>query len=898
MVLSEETRRLAGREFAYEDLGVKSLKGVQTPLQVYRVIGERPRASRFEAAAGPSLTPLVGREEELALLSRRWEQARAGEGQVVLISGEAGIGKSRLAHTLRERVAHEPRHCVQYQCSPYYRNSPFYPLMVQVERAAQFARDDTPGEKLAKLEAVLFESTEARDDVVPLVAALMSIPTGDRYPALTLSAQQQRAKTINVLADYVVGLARHQPLCVIIEDVHWSDPTTLEVLDAVVNRALDLRVLVVLTARPEFDAGRQLKTHFTVLTLNRLSLSQSAAMVEQLTVGGELCPVTREDIIAKADGIPLFIEEVTRAVVEVGRGHEDAGRDWLTGSLPREIPSTLQGLLMARLDRLGSVEEVAQLGAALGREFTYERLAAVAGWRDADLQEALDQLVESGLLFRHGHAPECSYRFKHALVQDAAYGSLLKRERQQLHTGIAQVMKDQFPTQVESEPELLAHHYTEAGLVEQAIGYWQRAGQRASERSAYQETLSHLRTGLRLLQSLPETLARHQQELPLQLALGAASLVVRGHGAAEVEAAYTRARVLCQQLGDTPEVFSVLLGLWRFWVAQPDYPLARQLGEDLLALAERRDETPLYVAAHYALGFTYTCLGELLPAYRQLEAGIARYTPAHRHFPLFRAGHDPGVACRAYAGCMLWQLGYPDQALARAHDALALASELDHPFSDAHAFLMAAIVCQFRREEPDVYAHTEAAIALSIEQGFTLWLAASTFFRGWALTTRGQRKEGLRQMHQGLTAWRATGAESIVPFFLALLAEAYGHVEQVKEGLDTLKEGWEVMEHTGEHLWKAELYRLKGALLLKQAVSDASQAEACFHEALSIARHQQAKSLELRTATSLARLWQHQDKRQEAYDLLTPVYEWFTEGFETADLQDAKRLLEELNAEI
>lgn len=549
---------------------------------------------------------------------------------------------------------------------------------------------------------------------------------------------------------------------------------------------------------------------------------------------------------------------------------------------------------MARLDRLGAAKEIAQWGSVLGREFGYEMIEAVTPTDAVDVQAGLAQLVSAGLLYQRGRASQATYLFKHALIQDAAYASLPRSTRQQAHGQIAQLLEARFPEVVATQPELLAHHYTEAGLSELAIGHWQRAGQRASDRSAHQEAMRHLTTGLRLLRSLPETLTRHQQELSLQTALGAASLIVKGHAAPEVEAAYTRARSLCQQLGDIEDVFPVLFGLWRFYESRPDSALTRQLGEDLLALAERRDEAPLYVLAHYALGATCWHLGEFRLAHRHLQESIARYTPAQHRSPMFRAGQDPSIACHTFAACTLWLLGYPDQALARAHDVLRMATELAHPFSNACARLFVAMVCQFRRDVQDVYEHAEAAVTISSEQGFLLWLTMSTILRAWALTARGQSEAGLRQMCQGLTDYRASGAQLFVTYYLTLLAESYGALDQVDEGLANLKDGLETMEHTSRRWWQAEVYRRQGELLLHQATPDRLQAESCFHQALRIARQQHAKSLELRAATSLAKWWQSQDKRQEAYDLLAPIYSWFTEGFDTADLQEANSLLRDL----
>jgi predicted ATPase len=603
-----------------------------------------------------------------------------------------------------------------------------------------------------------------------------------------------------------------------------------------------------------------------------------------------------ELILEKTEGVPFFIEEFIRSlkdlkIIERKNNRYQLSRD--IQNLP--IPSTIHDVIMARVDTLPEeVKEVLQIGSVIGREFSHDLIMKMISLSEVELLSNLSALKDSELLYERGIFPQSTYIFKHALTQDVVYDSILTRRRKEIHEEVGKAIENLYTERLEEFYERLALHYTEAGLSKKAIGYCQRAGKRANERSAYQEAINHLTTGFNLLQNLPETRARHQQELRLQTAIGAALLMVRGHTAPEVEAAYTRARVLCQRLGDTQDMLPVLFGLWRFYVMRADYAMARQLSEELLGLAEGSDELPLHVIPHYAAGFTFFCLGELLPARSHLEEGIAHYNPAQRSSPVFWAGQDPGVACRVYAALTLWLLGYPDQALALAHDGLTLATELAHPFSEAFALVGVSFVEQLRRDVQEVYGHAEAAVTLSIEQGFPSWLALGTFLRGWALTALGQREEGMIQLRQGLTDWRALGTELFVPYFLPHLAEGYGALKQVDEALDALKEGWEAMERTGEHWWKAEMHRIKGDLLLHQSTSDVAQAVNCFRQALDVARNQQAKSLELRATTTLARLWQSQDKRQEAYDLLAPVHNWFNEGFDTADLQEAKALLTEL----
>ncbi len=869
-------------------------------MTVFRVLQESGAQSRLDIASRRGLTPLIGRESESTLLFERWEQVKDGNGQVVLLSGEAGIGKSRLVQVLKDHVTREPHAQQACRCSPYHTNSALFPLAELLQRKLGWQPEDTANEKVHKLETILTQTHLDVEKAIPLFTALLSLPLpDDRYPPIQLSSQQQRQQTLEAFLQLVLLAAEQHPVLFIVEDLHWTDPSTLEFLDLLIDQTPTASLFVLLTCRPEFQPPWSHRSYLSEITLSRLSRSHIKQMVKRVTGGKGLPAEVLHQIVEKTDGVPLYVEEMTKAVLESGVVKEREEQYDLTGPLSAlSVPATLQDSLMARLDRLVTAKAVAQYGSVIGRQFSYALLQAVSELDDATLHRELERLVEVELVYQRGVLPQSTYLFKHALVQDTAYESLLKRTRQSYHQRIAHILEARFPEVVETQPELVAHHYTEAGLAEPAIGYWQRAGQRASEHSANQEAISHLTTGLSLLQGLPETLARHQQELPLQTALGAASLMVRGYAAPEAEAAYTRARVLCQQLGDMQDVFPVLLGLVRFYAARPDLPLARQLGEDLLALAERRDETPLYVMAHYALGLTCLFLGELLPAHCHLEEGIVCDNPAQRRSPLYWAGQDPAVSCRGLAGYTLWLLGYPDQALARAQEGLALAIELDHPFSYAAALVYASGVWQFRREGQDVYDHAEAAVTLSTEQGFSHWLAYGTFLRGWALTVRGQGEEGLRQMRQGLTDYRTSGAEVNVPAFLTLLAEGYGSLDQVEVGLDALKQGWEVMERTGEPWWQAEMYRLQGELRLHQILSDVAEAEGSFHQALDMARQQQAKSLELRAATSLAKLWQQQDKRQEAYDLLSPVYGWFTEGFDTADLQDAQTLLDELGAEM
>jgi predicted ATPase len=624
-------------------------------------------------------------------------------------------------------------------------------------------------------------------------------------------------------------------------------------------------------------------------------------MTGRVAHGKALPAEVLEQVVAKTDGVPLFVEELTKMVLESGLLQEGAECYALTAPLPPlAIPATLHDSLMARLDRLATVKGLAQLGATLGREFSYDLLQAVSPWDEETLQRGLQQLVEVELLYQRGLPPQAAYLFKHALIQDVAYQSLLKSTRQRHHQRIAQVLEARFTEVCETQPELLAQHYTEAGLMAQAIPYWQRAGQRAIERSAHVEAISHLSQGLEGLTTLPDTPARTQHELALQTTLGPALIATKGYAAPDVAQAYTRARELCRQVGETPQLFPILWGLWNFYTLRAEFHTARELEAQCLVLAQQVQDPALllqaHFMAHFMLGTTSLHLGELVPARESLEQAIALYDPQQHRAQAWLYGEDTGVITQAYIGRPLWLLGYPDQALRRSHQAVRLAQESASPFSQAFALAWAATVRQFCREVPATRERAEALMALSMEQGFPIWEAYGRFLWGWALAAQGQSEEGIAQMRRGHDAWQATGAEVDRPYFLVLLAEAYGNVGQVNEGLGLLAAVSSVVDK-GERYWEAELYRVKGELLLVHSAAQHAEAEACFWQALDVARRQQAKSLELRAAMSLSRLWQQQGKRIEAYDLLAPIYGWFTEGFDTADLQEARALLAVLREE-
>jgi class 3 adenylate cyclase/tetratricopeptide (TPR) repeat protein len=674
--ISAATQRLVDNEFECQPFGSHLVKGIDTPIAVYHVQSERQNVSPLTGKT--TLTPLVGREQEVGLLLDRWEQVKEGWGQVVLLSGEPGIGKSRLAYTLREQVTAEGSLLFEARCSPYYQHSALYPLIEVLQRVLLFTRQDTDTEQVAKLERAL--ALYNMQDSLPLFTALLSLPTPSQYPALTLTPQKQKERTLQALLQLLAEQAERQATVSVWEDLHWADPSSLEFLSLLVEQIPTTKLLLVLTFRPEFTLLWKPRSHISHLMLNRLGKKQVEAMIEQATVGNTLPAEIIEQIRVKTDGVPLFVEELTKAVLEassnVGARH----------AVPLQtIPATLQEALLARLDRLSDARQVAQFGATLGREFSYELLRAVAPVSETDLHAALTKLVEAEILYQRGVGEQARYFFKHALIQDTAYQSLLKSTRQQYHQQIAQVLEKRFPETVETQPELVAHHYTEAGLIAQAIPYWQKAGRKAVQRSADVEAVSHLTKGLELLETLAETPERIQHELTLQLALSTALMAVKGFAAPEVEKAVTRARELCQQLGETPQLFPVLWRLYAFYQNRGELQTTRELAEQMMRLAQSVQDLHLLSVAHMALGGTLYWLGELTSAQSHLEQASALYDPQQHPHPTAVTA-DPRVQCFYYASLTLWHLGYPDQALKRSHEAVAVAAGLSHPFSLAISF--------------------------------------------------------------------------------------------------------------------------------------------------------------------------------------------------------------------
>jgi predicted ATPase/class 3 adenylate cyclase len=905
LVISDATSRLVQGYFECQDLGAQTLRGVAEPLHVYRILKESGARGRLDVAVTRGLTPLVGRESEVTLLRERWEQAKAGQGQVVLLSGEGGIGKSRLVQMLKEHVTNQPHVCWECRSFSYFENTALFPVIDLFQRLLRFQAENTPDEKLGKLEHALSQYRLPVEDTVPWFAPLLSLPVPEnRYPLLNLSPQRQRQKALETIIAILLELAEHQPVLFILEDLHWTDPTTLELLNLLIDQTPTASVLVLLTCRPHFQPAWHHRSYLSEITVNRLSHAQVEQIVTGMTDVKTFPAEVVQQIIAKTDGVPLFIEEMTKTILESGQLKAvDGHYELIESLLTLAIPATLQDSLMARLDRLVTAKAVAQYAAVIGRHFAYDLLSMVSQLDDTTLQRELGRLVEAEIVYQRGLPPQATYTFKHALIQDAAYEALLKSTRQQYHQRIAQVLEQRFPDIAATQPELLAHHYSRSGNTTKAVDYLHRAGQQAVERSAYAEASSSLTAALDLLTTLPETRERSQQELGVQMTLGTVLRNTRGQAAPEVERLYTLARALCERVGELPQLFRVLWGLWGVYTQRGEYQMTRELGEQLLSLAQRLQDPDLLLEAHHALWASLFFGGELAAARPHLEQGMRLYDPQrHRTHAVLYSGHDPGVCCRHLTALSLWLLGYPDQAVASVQAALALAQQLAHPFSLTLCLHWAAILHHLRREAPLTQARAEAAMTIATDQEFSHQFAQAMPLRGWALATSGHGEEGLTQLQQGLAAYRATGATMLRPYYLALFAEASAPVGQTTEGLEALAEALATRAKSSARWWEAEMHRLRGELLLLRAAKshpapgsqDQHEAETCFQHALDVSRQQQAKSLELRAAMSLGRLWQHQGKRQEAYDLLTPIYAWFTEGFDTADLQEAKALLDAL----
>ncbi|MEE9281701.1 MAG: AAA family ATPase [Myxococcota bacterium] len=892
VVVSGATLRLAPGLFITEDLGTPELKGVPDAIRAYRVLQVSGVRGRREPASG--MTPVVGRHQELGILSDRWERIREGEGQAVLVSGEAGLGKSRLVEEFRLQLSETPHSWLECRCSSYMQNSALFPLIELLKQGLGYREEDGPEEKLERLEQGVRVSGLTPAEVVPLLAPLLSVPLPDRYAAPGLDSQQRRARTLEALVAWILALGERQPVLMLCEDLQWSDPSTVELLGLLLEQLPTAPVLTVLTFRPDFAPPWRARSHVTSVLLNRLTRRHARDMLAAITPGPSLPEQVVDRIVARADGVPMFIEELSKMVLESGLLAERGGTYELTGELEDSaVPATLHDSLMARLDRLSAAKEVAQVAAVLGRDFTYELLSEVAPLQEAALRQGLERLVDAELLFQRGSPPTSSYSFKHALVQDAAYQSLLKSRRRELHRGIATALEQRSRRGQEVPPELLAHHFDEAGLAQQAVAFYRAAGERAEERSANAEAAAHLERGLHLLETLPETDERAREELTLLLALGVALQATRGFGAPEVGRVYSRARALCDALGEERQLFPALWGQWAFFDQESGSAEANRQASELLDLARRAREPGLILQAHHAHWTTAFMYGDLSSAKEHVERGLEIYRPTDHHVQTLQYGnHDPGVCARFHNAWALWLLGYADQARDESSRAVELSQELDHPHSIAWSLRTRMFVEQCRRDVAGAEQSAAALIQLASVQGFSVPLAFGRCVAGWARASAGEVDDGIKALHEGLASLQERGAK-FWQYALALLAECYGQAGRAADGLRVLADEEPRLRTLGAHFYEAELQRIRGELMGLAGEREAP--EAAFRQAGETARRQGARALELRAATSLSRLLAGAGRADEARDALAPAYGWFSEGLDTADLREATELLAALS---
>jgi class 3 adenylate cyclase/tetratricopeptide (TPR) repeat protein len=897
VVITAATQRLVAGLFVVEERGPQLLKGVREPVTLYRVVQPSGMHGRLDVAAG-RLTGFVGREPELATVIDHWERAQDGEGQNILIVGEAGVGKSRLVRQLREHLAGIPHTWLECDATPFTESTPFYPVIELVRQGLALAPEDALRDKLGKIEAALTRANLVSPEAMTLMADFLNLEWSEGTPVLAISPELQRRKTMELLAAWELALAEAQPLVVVVEDLHWSDPSSLELLGRLIAQSPTAPVLLVGTARPEFVAPWPARFNLTAIKLARLTKRQARTVIERVATAVEgttastppddrdgartptLSDAMIDAIVARADGIPLYLEELTRAILEPGVAHR-----------VEEIPATLADSLMARLDRLSAGKEVAQRASVLGREFSYPLLAAVVGLDEAALRHGLARLDEAEILFVRGEPPQSSYTFKHALVQEAAYESLLKRTRRQLHGRVVEVLLAQFPERAAAEPEVIARHAELAGQTDEATKHYQRAGEQAQVRSAHGEAIAQFRKAIALLATQPEGAQRDTHEVALQLLLGGSLIADRGFAHPEVEAPYERARVLCEAVGDTGRLGIAQLGLSYFHYNRGDVERGRALAAEVLALAEAQGSAEFLATAHQTVAEPEYYQGKFASSLTHCERAFALYDPARRS-EFLPTGSHIGVPALGYGSWNLWNLGWPDSALARAKEAVSLGRRLNHPFSMARALFFETLIHRNRRDRARQQERAAEVVALSEMQGFPLFVGFGRYYYAAARVVAGD-VAGLRESLEALTLIRETGYQSPgISFFLAETQQAAGRLAEAQA---TVAMGLAISAQLSQPFGDADLHRLDGELILATGGAP-EEAAARYQQALDIARVQDAKSLELRAAISLARLWSDQGKRTEARDLLAPLYAWFSEGFDTGDLKDAKALLDQLNA--
>ncbi|HUL88543.1 MAG TPA: adenylate/guanylate cyclase domain-containing protein [Pseudolabrys sp.] len=888
VLISESTKRLASAAFDLHDLGLQELKGVTEPVHVYRVLAAKSAGSRFEAAHAGSLTPLVGRSSELRLLLDRWEKVKEGDGQVILLSGIPGVGKSRLLHELKSHIEKEPHFLLHHQCSPYHSQSAFHPVIEQIEQAAHLIAREADADKIAKLQAYLPRSTSSSIEPLLLIANLLSIPTENHRELSELTPQQIKNRTISTLVDILLAFSLQHPTLCIFEDAHWLDPSTLELLELIISRIGHARVLLIVSCRPEFRPTWLAHANVSIHSLTRLSQAEVKTMIRDLLRGGRIPQELVDQIIEKADGVPLFIEELTNSTLSAPL-QETLGHTEQPALL--RVPETLSDALMERLDRVAPSRRVAQIAAVIGREFSHDLLSAAARIDEEDMRSALSGLERADIIYRVGISPFVRFSFKHVLLRDVIYDSLLKSKRQQIHADIATILEHDFPKLVENQPEVLAFHYQEAGNHQMAIRYWFESGQRALAHSANIEAIANLRKALQLLNALPETPGRIKQEIDIQLALGIPLIAVRGYAAAETREAFSRALTLCLRLGNIPEYFQALFGVWGNCWMRGKNDEALHMADEFLSRSRALSDPVLLKVAHRVMGSTLLTVGDFQSSANHFEETIRLSTGKEERplYNLYMVG--PRAASLLLLSWDLWFLGHPDQALSRVSEALALGQDLGHPYTVAFAHYMTSVVHLLRGDAARALESAERSFEMSQEQRFSLYAILSRISRGKAIGELGRLEEARTEIELGIDEARRSGVGFMLPMMDSWLAEVHAKTGENERALAIVERALTDIGDVTGRSWEAELHRQRAQILLTLYPSKVIEAESHLKKSIEVARGQSAKSLELRAATNLAELWRAQGRPDEARALLEPICRWFNEGAETADLKRARGAL-------
>ncbi|KPJ91588.1 MAG: hypothetical protein AMJ53_11330 [Gammaproteobacteria bacterium SG8_11] len=896
IVISAITYRLCQNYFECTCLGDHKLKGFSRPFTLYQAVKERDHRENF--ITGSKQTPLIGREQESALLLDRLEQAKQGVGQVVLLSGEAGIGKSRLAQFVKESISDEPHMLLEVNGSPYYQNSYLHGATQLIRRHLTLT-GKSDEEKILILERLFKRFNLRPKDKVPFFADLLSIPLPkDRYQEIQYTPVQKKQKTLETFLTMAMAIAAKKPLIIIVEDLHWIDPTSLDLIGMFIDQVPTTSAFILLTYRMEYTPTWTPRSHMTQISVNRLTRDQTAKMIQWLGNNKELPKELVREITNKTDGTPLFVEELTKMVLESDLLIETKDSYKLTSPIASlAIPSSLQDSLMARLDRLGPNKELAQLSATLGREFSYRLLKAVAKPSETQFDNRLAHLVYSELLYQRGIPPEATYTFRHALVHELAYQSLLKKTRQQYHYHIAKTLLDQFPELITESPEVMAHHCAEAGDYQEALKYWLAAGKKAIKRSANTDAIVHLNKALSVLKQLPESVGTVEYELAIQASLGLAYMLSKGYAAPEVEKAYARANSLCKTIGETTSTFPVLCGLWEYFVVRGQLSTAEDLSKQLLQIAKQNADPILTDEAQRAMGGTLFWQGQLETAFKYLQNGqrSAANHPVKRISTQIYS-QDTEVASLSNLACVLWLLGKPDQALEKATQAIKLAQQLSHPFSIAYAHTFCTFVHQLRGDDFAMKKQAEVLISISDTYEFAYWRTIGKMLRSLASMNLHQDSQYILAFEEALQQYKNTGSNLALSYFRVLLAQSYCFAGRYSQANDLVDTSLQEVESHKERFFESELYRVKADILLTSEHLE-SAAKDNLEKALVLANQQNAKSLELRAATDLARLWQNQGKYSEAIQLLEDIAAQFKEGFKCKDWMKADLLLNALKTE-